>query len=149
MLQFERAGEALERRRRNSRLRQAIRAARRQLATSNGPEAVWQVVQALGEPLEVIVLSLSIKASHEVATRHFATAPIPEDASGYCRVFDILDEDQSLGELRLWWTDGRMKLDRDDEIGIELLCEYLADALRPTVEGVSHSPSKVRPAVRV
>jgi UDP-GlcNAc:undecaprenyl-phosphate GlcNAc-1-phosphate transferase len=149
MLQFERAGEALERRRRNTRLRQAVRVARRQLTGGSGPEAVWQVVQSLQEPLDVTVVSLTINGARDVAVRHFATAPVPEDASGYCRVFEVQDDHQCLGELRLWWTDGRMKLDRDDEIGIELLCEYLADALAPAVEDVPHSRSKVRPAVRV
>jgi UDP-GlcNAc:undecaprenyl-phosphate GlcNAc-1-phosphate transferase len=119
-------------RRRNRALRAAVRPLGRRLREVRALEEIWQVVREAAAlfgatGIQVRVAEPPGREGTPLSFTH--EAPIPEDGlSPFRAQFVVPGGRASERLLEMAWTDGRREIDRDTEIAVDLLCEYLGEA---------------------
>jgi hypothetical protein len=142
-------------RRRNRALRAAVRPLGRQLREVRTLEQTWTIVReaavvfgATGVSLRLTALSsstpTSMSAEDQVAA---AFAYGLDDATGggpgVFRASFVVPGDRSAERmLDLCWRDGRVEIDRDTEIAVDIFCEFLGQ----TLEALHITPAVARDA---
>ena len=115
-------------RRRNVQLRNVLREHVRNVHASANLADVWNSVRPLADELGVARLELRI---HEASGPHregvlFETErPAGTGFPVEARV-ELKHGDRALGHLSVTWRDGRANVDRDDELGLELIADAIA-----------------------
>jgi UDP-GlcNAc:undecaprenyl-phosphate/decaprenyl-phosphate GlcNAc-1-phosphate transferase len=115
-------------RQRNRRLRSAVRQAADRLTHANCAEDLWEGIKPLQDEFGAASMSLALSASSkgmDLLTRRYSTvdAAVP---NALVRAVEFTGE--AKGAVELAWTDGRLEIDRDDEIAAEVLCDHLSNA---------------------
>jgi UDP-GlcNAc:undecaprenyl-phosphate GlcNAc-1-phosphate transferase len=125
-------------RRRSRAMRSAVRPLGQRLRSSRTTEEIWGIV------LESVAVFGAAGVGLRIATADSASGEIRfsrglDELSSEVGLFrlEFLVPGGRAGErmLELGWTDGRRNLDRDTEIAVDILCEYLGDALETSREG--------------
>lgn len=132
-----------ERRQRNRRLRAAIRQAAERLTHARSAEDIWQGIRCLQEEFAASSMSLvlsSASTENDLRTYRYSTVEEPSQ-NALIRAVELSGEAKGLVELA--WTDGRLEVDRDDEIAAEVLCDHLSSAWKRL-----HGGDQLRPARR-
>jgi UDP-GlcNAc:undecaprenyl-phosphate GlcNAc-1-phosphate transferase len=124
------ARRALADRRRNLQVRAAIRAAAEKLHQARDTDQVWSTVCSMAPTFGASAVSLKLGQRHAGGlpgewSFGFDTLP----SSALRARFSLVTDHASDDVLELAWTDGRERLHRDTEIGVELLCEHATTAL--------------------
>jgi UDP-GlcNAc:undecaprenyl-phosphate/decaprenyl-phosphate GlcNAc-1-phosphate transferase len=116
-------------RRRNYQLRTVLREVVRNVNASANLSDLWNSIRPLAEALGVARLELRVHGSSACrresvvfeTERPTAGAAFPVET----RV-ELAQNDRGVGYLAATWRDGRLQVDRDDELGLELIADALA-----------------------
>ncbi|HTP28520.1 MAG TPA: MraY family glycosyltransferase [Anaeromyxobacteraceae bacterium] len=137
----------IERRKNNLARRRAIAAVGEQFRNATRLVDLGELLQDAAPALGAQAIWLRMAARGD---EHDAAGPRPEHLLTRHSVFG---DRKGLGVLEVEWGEGKISLDRDTEIAIELLCEHVANAVRrmapptnpmwrllrlPFVQGSSH-----------
>ena len=115
-------------RRRNHQLRNLLREVIRNVHASSNLSDLWNSVRPLAEDLGAARLELRV---HDAAGNHHESVlfeterPAGTSFPVEARV-ELTQHERSMGYLAATWRDGRMDVDRDDELGLELIADALA-----------------------
>jgi UDP-GlcNAc:undecaprenyl-phosphate GlcNAc-1-phosphate transferase len=153
-VRLDRIPESAVDRKRNRALRAALRPLGRRLRQLHTPDEMWPVVIEAGGVLGAVLVSLQVEKmgteDASPATHATFTHRSEDGASGeLLRVrFSVPGGKHGDRTLELGWNDGRVEIDRDTEIAVDILCEHLGEALdvyRPlAVEGLRSPHSAPR-----
>jgi UDP-GlcNAc:undecaprenyl-phosphate GlcNAc-1-phosphate transferase len=151
-LRLDRTAALGRRRQRNRRLRAVVRQAGDRLADARDSVELWDVVRPLGLSFDAAALSLSLTAPGEPGTaaaesiaftQNYAAGDpseaVTSPAAIFSARFDLAGLTDLCGHLDLAWSDGRIEVDRDEEIAIEILCDHIAGCWRRLNEGPIHA----------
>ena len=118
-------------RKRNLKLRAAVRAAGESLRLATGLEDVWRVVKSVVPALGASCAALAVVERNGDTKRTEFAVGFEEAGPEVLRArYSLLGERPDEGGLELGWADGRKTVDRDTEIAVELLCEHVYSALQ-------------------
>lgn len=133
-LRMERTAELGKRRKRNLRLRAAVREVGERIQLRRGAGELWQATRLIAKEVDsaAVVLTLRVRARDGDPQHHrYADGAETIGPEGKLwTTFPVEDSFGDLGRLELCWTDGRSEVDRDHEIAVEILCDHLAHAWR-------------------
>ncbi len=131
-----------EARARNQNLRGAVRDIAEKLKQAEGVETVWTSVKHLGPLLNAGQMRMSIVvqegAGEDVRAVHSWRDATEAEREGdsVCvltlplqRQVATAGAQRTLGDIEVRWTDGRRRIDRDDEIAVEMVKDHLEMAL--------------------
>ena len=92
-------------------------------------EEVWGAVRSVAEALGASAAALRLAADEDEG-EDFSSGFDDAERELFVARFGVGDERTRTGDVvELGWDDGRMQVDRDTEIAVELLCEHVAGAL--------------------
>jgi len=119
-------------RRRNLEMRAAVREVGEAMRRAASVDEIWEGVKRAASALDArcVALTLVERRGDESAT---AVRSVGFDEAGpelFRARYSLLGERPDEGAVELGWTDGRTTVDRDTEIGVELLCEHVMTALQ-------------------
>ncbi len=142
-------------RRRNLEMRAAVREVGEVLRRAGSPEEVWTGVKRAARALGASCAALTLveRNGGESATVVHSVG-FDEAGPDLLRArYSLLGERPDDGAIELGWSDGRGAVERDTEIGVELLCEHVLSALQRlgvARDGVGEAgePAKVLPLRR-
>jgi UDP-GlcNAc:undecaprenyl-phosphate GlcNAc-1-phosphate transferase len=124
-----------DQRRKNRALRAAVRPFADRLRRALSPEDVWDVVREVSPVFEASSVTLQLSSTSdggEPATVVFSHGPpvLDDRTPSVCfrARFSLVGVRRDEGHLEFGWHDARTELDRDTEIAIELLSDYVAEA---------------------
>jgi UDP-GlcNAc:undecaprenyl-phosphate GlcNAc-1-phosphate transferase len=130
-LQFERAREVLEQRRRNLELRDGMREAGQWLLSATKVDDVWAAVKSAADMLGAggveLVVGRAVRGARR--SRRYEHGVAGRDGALVTR-HSLRSSRASAGRLDLVWAPGQAAIDRDTEIAIETLCDHLRSALQ-------------------
>jgi len=127
---WKRAHGALDRRRYNIDLRLAVRRAGERLREARTPEAIWTVVQEVASAMGASAVALHFGTPGGAVGEGAWSEGFEDPAATLLQARYSLEVERPGDDwLELGWTDGRPRIDRDVEISVELLCEYVSFAL--------------------
>jgi UDP-GlcNAc:undecaprenyl-phosphate GlcNAc-1-phosphate transferase len=131
-LRLDRMSASAAERRRNRALRGAVRPLGRRLRQVRSVDDIWAIVDEAAALFGAsgIRVHLGPGASPEETPRSFgrgANGGYPT-GSGVFRAHFVVPGGRPEDGLELAWQDGRTEIDRDTEIAIDMLCEYLGEA---------------------
>jgi UDP-GlcNAc:undecaprenyl-phosphate GlcNAc-1-phosphate transferase len=133
-------------RRRSRALRSAVRPLGQRLRAARNRGEVWELVKEALGIFNAVGLNLTVAAASAGSDDgRFRWGLEDENTEpGLFRAeFPIPGGKSGERILALAWTDGRTELDRDTEIAVDILCEYLGDAIDSTaVEKAELRPSR-------
>lgn len=115
-------------RQRNRRLRSAVREAGERIAQAARRDELWESIKALQEDFGASSMTLMLRSSSsagEILSFRYSTSEA-HAPSALVRVIDFAGDGD--GALEMSWTDGRLEIERDDEIAAEVLCDHLSSA---------------------
>ncbi|MCG5053732.1 MAG: undecaprenyl/decaprenyl-phosphate alpha-N-acetylglucosaminyl 1-phosphate transferase [Myxococcales bacterium] len=147
LFRIEHASQMGKKRQRNRRLRAAVRAAGERLSHAESPDDLWESVRVLEDDFEAASLGLCLLSpgkKTDVHVRRYTTRELTEGTAALSRSIEFQGEFK--GALELAWTDGRLEIDRDDEIAAEVLCDHLSSAWKRVHETLSDQ--RPRPTTR-
>ena len=134
-------------RRRNQQLRSLLREVVRNVHASANLSDLWNSVRPLAEGMSTARLQLSI---HEAAGQRREGVLFETERAGgtsfpvEARV-ELRHGTRGMGYLAATWRDGRAAVDRDDELGLELIADAVAEVVtRITFEPVRAAENIVR-----
>lgn len=148
LLRIEHASQMGKKRQRNRRLRAAVRAAGERLSIATSAEELWDGVRHLRDDFGAATMSLALHdpgKNHDVHLRRFSTTEAA-DTAAMVRAIEFPGDVR--GALEFAWNDGRLEIDRDDEIAAEVLCDHLASAWKRINESVSEQRRPPHPTTR-
>ncbi len=115
-------------RRRNQHLRYVLREVVRNVQASANISDLWNSIRPLGEQLGAARLELRIyeaAGSRREGVLFESERPAGTSFPVEARV-DLAHGDRGMGYLAATWRDGRIEVDRDDELGLELIADAVA-----------------------
>ena len=124
-----RAQAMLAQRRRNLELRAAIRRIGDMLGATETPWDVWVAVRFAAAPLGACAIALHLADPASAASEDFTEGFLGASRGLLRKQFGLEVERPGTRRIELGWADGRMGIDRDTEIAVELLCEHIACAV--------------------
>jgi UDP-GlcNAc:undecaprenyl-phosphate/decaprenyl-phosphate GlcNAc-1-phosphate transferase len=132
-LRLDRMALSAAERRRNRALRAAVRPLGRRLRQVRRIEEIWTIVEeaALLFGASGIHVDLGGHGPEGTPTASFHRDPeesFPGAAGVFRAHFMVPGSKTADSGLELAWSDGRREIDRDTEIAIDMLCEYLGEA---------------------
>jgi UDP-GlcNAc:undecaprenyl-phosphate GlcNAc-1-phosphate transferase len=156
-MRFQSGGVLLDKRRRSRNLRALVRPFTERLRTVTTSAEIWEAVrdlavcfdahsvalhldhgdspdktQAVKEKVTFSSELVSVAAEFPPASPPAQTAAAPEIPAAAKPIFrarfGLIGLKHDEGLLELAWADGRVELDRDTEIGLELFCDHVASA---------------------
>ena len=116
-------------RRKNREVRALVREIDASLQRARTPTEVWDAVRPFGAAVSASRISLALPAvrpSGDLVTTLYEQRTVTSGKAPFETPFEIGDEG---GRLVLAWDDGRVEIERDQEIAAEVLCDHVADAL--------------------
>jgi hypothetical protein len=129
-VRFDTGRRLLSDRKQNLAMRAAVREAGEKLRQVQQPDAIWDIVKAAATELRASCTSLVLVARNGTVRRTEYSFGFDEAPSSVLRArFSLLGEKPDDGRIELGFTDGRATVDRDTEIAVELLCEYVRAAI--------------------
>ena len=140
-------------RRRNLEMRAVVREVGEAMRRAGSLEEIWAGVKRAARALGArgVALTMVERRGGESATRAWSVG-FDEAGSDLLRArYSLLGERPDDGAIELGWGDGRSRVERDTEIGVELLCEHVLQALqRLGVAGGAEAgePARVLPLRR-
>jgi UDP-GlcNAc:undecaprenyl-phosphate GlcNAc-1-phosphate transferase len=119
----------LQERRRNLTVRRAIRAVGETLRGARRPDDVWAALRVAARTVGASAVALHVPPDRPGDPVAFSEGF--DDAGGdvFRARYGVFPERPGDTEIELGWADGRSRIDRDTEIGIEILCDHLSAAL--------------------
>jgi len=132
-------------RRRNIRLRRAVRRAIDALPEAHSWSEVFEVLRPLQADLEASSLHLRLEDPVAGQAQEFrAEATLPTDTSEppFTARFEVQDGEDARGSLSAGWKDGRTAIDRDEELALELIADAVGSA-------AARLGGRTRPSIRV
>ncbi len=123
-ISLEKTQRVLRDRRRNAELRAAVRRLGECLRAAPDVSAVWGCIRDAAAPLGASAIGLRLGDEEERAHGFVGAAHELLRAR-----YGLLPERPGYSCLDIGWTDGRVTVDRDTEIAIELLCDHVSAAL--------------------
>jgi UDP-GlcNAc:undecaprenyl-phosphate GlcNAc-1-phosphate transferase len=134
-------------RRRNQKLRDVLREVVRNIHASANLSDVWNSIRPVGSELGAAKMELCIR--EVVGARREGILFESELTAGASFPIDVRIDlkigDRRVGYLGLSWRDGRTQIDRDDELGLELVADAVATvAVRMTLPAVSDPPNVLK-----
>ena len=133
---------------RNQGLRAAVRESEQKLKVADRTEVVWEAVKYLAPVLRAKEMQMSVvvqeAAGEEVRQVHaWRDRPADGDTKNDCAVKLRLErrpapgtnDARPLGEIVVTWADGRHRVERDDEIALEMLKDHVESALARLDDG--------------
>lgn len=131
-------------RRRSRALRSAVRPLGQRLRAARSAEEICELAKESLSIFGAVGVRVSMPGSteSELARFSFGFDTLASDVGLFRAEFAIPGGKNGERILELGWTDGRRELDRDTEIAIDVLCEYLGDA----IEATSVSRAELRPS---
>jgi len=118
-------------RKRNLKLRAAVRAAGESFRRTTELEDVWRIVKSVLPALGASCAALTVvERNGETKRTEFAIGFEGARPDILRARYSLLGERPDEGGLELGWADGRQAVDRDTEIAVELLCEHVYAALQ-------------------
>jgi UDP-GlcNAc:undecaprenyl-phosphate GlcNAc-1-phosphate transferase len=107
-------------RRRNIRLRQAVRRAIDALPSASSWSEMWDVLRPLQADLEASSLHLRLEDPQAGQAQEFRAEATTTDAPEplFSARFEVLDGNDPRGSLSAGWRDGRTAIDRDEELAL-------------------------------
>jgi UDP-GlcNAc:undecaprenyl-phosphate GlcNAc-1-phosphate transferase len=131
-MRLDRVYETAAERRRNRALRTAVRPLCRRLREVRTLEDIWAVARdAIGVfGASGVVVRLAAAPGSEGTPAGFSHGvnDLRTDSSSLRAQFLVPGGKTSERVLELFWSDGRREIDRDTEIAIDMLCEFMGDA---------------------
>ena len=126
------AGQLFLDRRRNLEMRAALREVGEALRRTGSVDEIWVGVKRAAWALGASCAALTLveRRGDESATTVRSVGFDEAEADLRRARFSLLRERPDEGTIELGWTDGRGAVDRDTEIGAELLCEHVLSALQ-------------------
>ena len=120
-------------RRRNRALRAAVRPLGRRLREKRSIDEIWQVIKEGASlfgasAVHVRVASSPANEGTPLSFSYELEGETTNRGNPFRYQFIVPGGKASERVLELIWCDGRREIDRDTEIAIDLLCEYLGDA---------------------
>jgi UDP-GlcNAc:undecaprenyl-phosphate/decaprenyl-phosphate GlcNAc-1-phosphate transferase len=115
-------------RRRNQQLRYLLREVVRNVQASSSLGDLWNSLRPLAEEMGAARLELQIYAAagaRREGVQFETERPAGESFPVEARV-DLAHGERRMGFLAMTWRDGRFELDRDDELGLELIADAVA-----------------------
>lgn len=119
-------------RKRNIELRSLVKQVNGEIAKAQNIQGIWDSVRPLVEGLQASSLRLRVQRHGATVdddlrfeTRRPAGPAPPLEIS-----LDITWNERKLGNLDLAWGDGRVEIDRDEELALELVADSIAKAAR-------------------
>jgi len=138
-------------RRRNRALRAAVRPFAERFRQASTPEGIWDIVRDALPVFEASCVSLQLAGKSpagertlQVFTHGFPAEGVPVPGLFRAR-FNLVGIKQDDGLVEIGWHDGRVEIDRDFEIAIELFCDYVAAAY----ERVRSRPEDARRRLKI
>jgi len=148
-LRLDSGPNVLEQRRRNLLVRARIRDVGELLRRVPSHEGVWRMVKRAAKVLGAECVRLATSAPDGEGGRRVTELSFGFDDAGpelFRARYSLLGERPGDGLLELGWTNGRTQVDRDTEIAIEQLCEYVSGAL-DRIDRLQASPHERRLAL--
>jgi UDP-GlcNAc:undecaprenyl-phosphate/decaprenyl-phosphate GlcNAc-1-phosphate transferase len=131
-------------RKRNRALRAAVRPFSQRLRHAKAVEEIWAIMTDAIPVFGAVGMNLKLGADRgddrpQLFSSGLDGLETPSDSFRGQFVIPIPGGKQAEQTLELFWRDGRREVDRDTEIAIDILCEYLGDAF----EAVKHQAADV------
>ena len=124
------ASEALERRRRNLKLRRQVKRVALRLRRAAQLGDVWESVKEAAPVFGARCVALRIHQKHVAGRERHLSAGFDEAGPAvFCTRHSLLVERPDGGSIELGFTDGRSSIDRDTETALEGLCRNVHAAL--------------------
>ncbi|HEY6107195.1 MAG TPA: MraY family glycosyltransferase [Anaeromyxobacteraceae bacterium] len=119
-------------RRRNLEMRAAVREVGEAMRRAVSVDEIWEGVKRAGAALGTSCVALTVveRRGDESATTARSMGFDEAGPELFRARYSLLGERPDEGAIELGWTDGTTGLDRDTEIGVELLCEHVVTALQ-------------------
>ncbi len=119
-------------RRRNLEMRSAVRGVGEAMRHSASVDEIWEGVKGAAAALGASCAALTLveRRGDESATTMRSVGFDEAGPELFRARYSLLGERPDEGAIELGWTDGRTAVDRDTEIGVELLCEHVMTALQ-------------------
>jgi UDP-GlcNAc:undecaprenyl-phosphate GlcNAc-1-phosphate transferase len=116
-------------RRRNRALRAAVRPLGRRLRQVRRIEEIWEIVDEAAALFGACGISVHLGggAAPEGTPTSWSRG-VDEDSGAIFRAHFVVPGTRPEDGLDLSWSDGRSEIDRDTEIAVDMLCEYLGEA---------------------
>src|SRR5580698_9020667 len=133
-------------RKRNRALRAAVRPFTQRLRRVKSTEEIWPIVAEAMSVFGAVGLSLKLGTETNQDGRRIFSSGLAdlETASNAFKapfIVPIPGGKNTEQVLEIFWRDGRREVDRDTEIAVDILCEYLGDAF----EAVKDQPPTATP----
>jgi UDP-GlcNAc:undecaprenyl-phosphate GlcNAc-1-phosphate transferase len=125
-LQVRRAARLIQQRRRNLELRASVREIGERLRRAAAYADVLEVVNSAAPALDAQLVAL--RSPHQTASARYAGSLV-ESAAGFSMKLSLQGASADK-TLEVVWSDGRTSIDRDTEIAVERLCQYIDGTLK-------------------
>jgi UDP-GlcNAc:undecaprenyl-phosphate GlcNAc-1-phosphate transferase len=142
----ERTFEVAEVRKRNQRLRTAVRDLSAWLGQCSSIEATWEVLRPLADAVEAAKLELRLQRDGEGHRDETVFQTEREEAGSGFPVglrLPLGGAEHPMGTLTVIWKDGRLEVNRDEELACEVVADQVSGVLQRLVARSSADPERV------
>jgi UDP-GlcNAc:undecaprenyl-phosphate GlcNAc-1-phosphate transferase len=144
-LDLRRAGGVGETRRKNIRLRSLVREVTEAVRMAPELKDLWDAVRPLAEALDASHLELRLEYQHggkrdglTFETERPAGSALPLEVR-----LEVKGGEESFGWLMIAWSDGRMEMNRDEELALELVADAVGDRAAMLLTWAEAAPKRV------
>ena len=126
------AGVVTVTRRRNRELRITVTNLGESLGRANSPQDIWEAVRRLAEAVDASRLELRLSIVSVSGTKDAMVFETERPSRGLNSIAvraEIGGKAGALGNLSVEWRDGRSEVNRDEELAVELIADFISRAL--------------------
>jgi UDP-GlcNAc:undecaprenyl-phosphate GlcNAc-1-phosphate transferase len=134
-----------ETRRRNIQLRAVVREVGDAIAVAGSLQLLWDALRPLAEAMNASRIQLAVQRSLNGLTDalSFETSRAAGHAPPFEVSLELKHQELVVGKLSLTWRDGRLEMDRDEELALEVLADSAAKTAAALLARASAEPGKV------
>ncbi len=96
---------------------------------AEGIEQVWAAIRSAADAVGAAAVALYLPNATDDEDARYTHRFDQPGPKLFCARYGLLPERPGDAYIELGWDDGRLSIDRDTEIAIELLCDHLSTAL--------------------